>query len=224
MYSATSSVLQSRCGGNVVVRVTATYRRRRASLMVLVRRSLKSYTSAMNMRQPVGKFRAAPRREARWAQLRDGLMVQVPVRATFTPDDPAWPTVEVEVDENSGSLVATKVSLTATAQHPIQSNALRTYSLQKLCAIAAKQVAVPAVGWKGYERGEAWPPSNRAVMESIVTATRSRTSVDRERLADVARLHRQGRVTAVESGLNVSRSQAYRLIKLAREANLIEED
>ena len=80
------------------------------------------------------------------------------------------------------------------------------------------------MGWEGYESGETWPPSNKAVMESIVAATRSRTSVDRERLDDVARHYAAGRVAGVQLGLSVSRSQAYRLITLAREQGHIEEE
>jgi len=187
------------------------------------------------MRQPIGKFHVVDTDQPfinptntpggrRWARMRDGLAVRVPVTATFTPEDPAWPTIEFDVDEHSGSLVLTRVTLTATAEHPIQSDAVRIYSLPKLTAIAAKQVAMPSTGWKGHETGESWPPSNRAVMESIVAATRSRTSIDRSRLADVAEHFTAGGVAGVEHALNVSRSQAYRLIKLAREQGYIEEE
>jgi hypothetical protein len=177
----------------------------------------------MRQKPPVGRLRVTPADPLRWAKLRDGLNVGVPVTATFTPDQPSdFPTIELDVDEHSGSLVVTRVTLTATADRPIQSDALRVYSLNKLKAIAAHRTAVPSVGWK--RESDEWPPSNAEVMESIVAATRSRTSVDRERLEDVARFHQAGGVLAVEKALNVSRSQAYRLIKLAREAGYIEEE
>jgi hypothetical protein len=182
----------------------------------------------MGMRQPVGRFRVdteeSDTNPRRWGELRDGLAVRVPVTATFTPDDPRWPTIRFVVDEHSGSLVVTSVTLTATVEHPIRSDAVRVYSLPKLAAIAAKQVAVPVTGWQGFDNGEAWPPSNQAVFDSIVAATRSRTSVDRDRLDDVAKHYEAGRRRGVEEGLNVSRSQAYRLIRLAREQGLIGED
>ena len=162
--------------------------------------------------------------ECRSAKLRDGLHVTVPLTVTFEPEDPRHgPTCEIDVDEQSGALVITRVSLTASPEHPISSDAVRVYSLSKLAAIGAKQMAVPAKGWEAFDDGEPWPPSNKRVMESIVAATRARVSVDRDRLDEVARLHADGRVHAVEHGLNVSRSQAYRLIKLAREQGLIEQ-
>jgi hypothetical protein len=178
----------------------------------------------MRQKPPVGALRVVPGEPWRWARLRDGLHVGVPVSVTFTPNQPSdHPTIELDVDEHSGSLVVTRVTLTATLEQPIQSDAVRVYSLGKLAAIAARHTAMPAVGWQGYEEGEKWPPSNKAIMESIVAATRSRTNIDRERLEDVARFHKAGGVRAVEDALNVSRSQAYRLIKLAGEQGYMKE-
>jgi hypothetical protein len=176
----------------------------------------------MRQKPPIGRFRVTQGDPWRWGKLRDGLNVAVPVTATFTPDQPSdFPSIELDVDEHSGSLVVTRVTLTGTAERPIQSDALRVYSLNVLTAIAAQRTAVPAVGWE--HATDEWPPPNAKVMESIVAATRSRTNVDRERLEDVARFHKAGGVRTVEEALNVSRSQAYRLIKLAREQGYIEE-
>ena len=178
----------------------------------------------MRQKDPVGKFKIEPVADGRRTRLRDGLVVYVPVTITFTPDDARWPTIALEADEHSGTLGVTKVTLEASPGAPIGSDDVRVYSLPKLLAIAVREFALPAVGWDGYDQGETWPPSNKAVMESIVAATRSRTSVDRERLDDVARHYTAGRIVGVEAALNVSRSQAYRLVKLAREAGLIDEE
>jgi hypothetical protein len=60
-------------------------------------------------------------------------------------------------------------------------------------------------------------------MESIVAATRARVSVDRDRLEEVATWFERGGITAVQEGLNMSRSQAYRL-KRAAEAEGLRKD
>ena len=82
---------------------------------------------------------------------------------------------------------------------------------------------MPGSNWQGFTKGEKWPPSNKAVMESIIAATRARTNVDRDGSKTSPRSTKRGGVYAVEEGLHVSRSQAYRLIKLAREQGYIEE-
>jgi hypothetical protein len=180
----------------------------------------------MNMRHsPVGRITVESAEKWRWGRLRDGLRVAVPLTVTFTPEKQRdGPTCVIEVDEHSGSLVVTGVTLTGSAEHPIGSDAVRVYSLQKLAAIGAHESAMPFTGWDAFEEGETWPPTNKRTMESIVAATRSRVSPDRERLEEVARVHEAGGVRAVEKVLHVSRSQAYRLIKLAREAGYIEEE
>jgi len=158
----------------------------------------------------------------RWGRLRDGLRVAVPYTVRFEPDPAKGPTIEVGVDEHSGALVITSVSLSAPPGAPITTDSVRVYSLTKLVALGAQRAAMPAKGWDAFEEGEVWPPSNQAVMESIVAATRARVSVDRGRLDDVADAYDRGGVGAVEAVLKVSRSQAYRLVRLARERGLIE--
>ena len=96
-----------------------------------------------------------------------------------------------------------------------------TSTVSSIANRAGQRAAMPAKGWDAFEEGEVWPPSNQAVMESIVAATRARVSVDRGRLDDVADAYDRGGVGAVQDVLNVSRSQAYRLIKLARERGLL---
>jgi hypothetical protein len=61
-------------------------------------------------------------------------------------------------------------------------------------------------------------------MESVVAATRARVSVDCDRLEEVSRLYAAAGIRGVQDGLNVSRSQAYRLRRLAVEQRLIEEE
>ena len=82
------------------------------------------------------------------------------------------------------------------------------------------RIAQPDVHW---QKEHEWPPANSLVMESIVAATRSRTIPDRVRLGEVADAFANGGVAAVEARLHLSRSQAYRLIKLAREQGHIKE-
>ena len=54
----------------------------------------------------------------------------MPITATFTPDQPTdYPTVELDIDEHSGGLVITRVELTGTPEQPVQSDAVRVYSL-----------------------------------------------------------------------------------------------
>ena len=61
------------------------------------------------------------------------------------------------------------------------------------------------------------------IAEALGLPARHRVRVDSARLEDVARLYDEGKVQAVEDGLDLSRSQAYRLIRRAREQAYIEE-
>jgi len=172
------------------------------------------------VRQPVGRLTCVLD-GSRVARLRDNQQVMVPFTATFTPDDAdgGWPIIDFDVDEHSGSLVVTRVALTASREWPIQSSELRVYSLAVLTALAARDVVLDfgpdGTARLGSVSGDAW--------ESIVTATRARTGVGRERLEEVAQWFGLGGVPAVKSKLNVSRATAYRLIKLAREGGYIGE-
>jgi hypothetical protein len=169
----------------------------------------------------------------RVTKLRDGTSVMVPAVARFTPEEPSadFPIVEIEVDVHAGRPVVTRASLVASAETPLNSDAVRSYSLHVLAAHALHDLTLRVLpdGEISTMRvdigdGKTYAYDNSAAAwERIVTAVRQRTSVGRDRLEDVARFYRAGGVAAVSENLVISRSQAYRLVAQARKTGLIEE-
>jgi hypothetical protein len=170
----------------------------------------------------------------RLVKLRDGTPVLVPVVARFEPHEPSpdWPAVELEVDvDETGRPVVTRVSLIGALDRPIQSNAVRSYSLERLTSLALSDVVL-RVAPPGEQAGglklnigdgnDYVFDQSETVWQRAVVAVRQRTSVGRDRLADVARLYTAGGVKAIEENLVISRSQAYRLVAQARKEGMIE--
>jgi hypothetical protein len=188
------------------------------------------------MRNPPSMTMSVKLGPHRFARLRDGTPVLAPLTATFVPQHPArdWPPIELEVDIHAdGHPVVTRVSLLGTTDQPLLSNAVRNYSLEKLMAVALSDTVLrvlPAgeqsptlhidIG-DGYQY--VWDRSEDA-WERVVSAVRQREVVGRDRLEEVARLYGLGGVKAVKENLHRSASQAYRLVKLAREQGYLEED
>ncbi|MGI9051048.1 MAG: hypothetical protein ACR2HQ_00075 [Ilumatobacteraceae bacterium] len=160
---------------------------------------------------------------ARITQLADGRPISAPVIATFSPVEPTpgYPTIELVVDVHDGRIVVTRASLIGSADRPLDSNAVRNYSLPILAAMAVRPVVL-----KETEPGRFSRDSSPAAWESVVSAVRQRQTVDRPRLEDVARDYLAAGggsdgITAVEERHQRSRSQAYRLVKAARARGLI---
>ena len=168
---------------------------------------------SMTVEVPGGRWRIA--------KLRDGTPVHAPAVARFTPHepDPDYPTIEVEVDVDAGGrAVVTKASLVGTVDRPLNSNAVRNYSMDVLATHALRDLALRVLpDGTTYTRDR-----SDDVAERVVAAVRARTSVGRGRLDDVAKFYEAGGVPAVMDNLVVSRSQAYRLVNQARDAGIIE--
>jgi hypothetical protein len=159
--------------------------------------------------------------DRRIARLHDGGAVMVPAVATCTPVEPSdtFPAIEIEIDEHGGRLVVIRATLLGTRERPLNSDAVRNWSLPALALQASRALAmgVTAQPGGGYEFDDS-PESQ----EFLARAIRRRTTVDESRLQEVADVYRLAGVSGVERTLYVSRSQAYRLVKQAREAGLIE--
>jgi hypothetical protein len=144
-------------------------------------------------------------------------MIGVPFRATFTPDAPSdYPEVSFDVDERSGSLVVTRMTLTATAKRPIQPEDVPLYSLRVLMSRAARDGFV-SIDTNGLDLTVDAPKS----WESVIEVVRERLLVDRKRLKQVAKHYKVGGVDAVMDNLQLRRTHAYRLIRYARNDGLI---
>lgn len=185
-----------------------------------------------------GPNHPAPRRLDR---LRDGQVVSVPAVATFTPEAPDGPTVEIVVDVHAGNAVITRACLIGSGEHPVSATALRGFSLQRLAELTFRELTMSEVRASNMRLEAAFKRTMEAMgidadgptysfddtaasRESVVNALRQRETVDRDRLEEVAKWYHEGGAPRVERELFVSRSQAYRLIRRARDAQLIEEE
>jgi hypothetical protein len=188
----------------------------------------------MRQKQPTMTMSAELRSPYRFGRLRDGTPVLLPVSARFDPheDSPDWPAVELDLDlDDSGRPVITRVSLIGTPDRPLDSNAVRTYSLEKLSQFALADVTLrlvrPGEHPEGVitmiDGGESYVSDrSRDAWERVVRAVRQRTVIGRDRLADVARFYAAGGLKAVEDNLSISRAQAYRLVADARVQGMLE--
>lgn len=156
----------------------------------------------------------------RMKRTRDGVHYMAPVMATLTPlDDDELPTLRLRLDVHDGRIVVVEAHLIGTPEVPLRSDEMRSWSLPKMAAMAMSVVAAeydPETG------GFSGPIDVGA--STVVRAVRARESVGTERLTEVSRLFLAGGINGVIAGAYVSRSQAYRLVKQAREAGLLEED
>ena len=112
------------------------------------------------------------------------------------------------------------IGLQASAEVPINSDALRSWSISTL----VEQSVVPHVWVDDADSVTLSDDHTSRGKEIIVTAVRRRNAVGDGRLSEVAALYEGGGIGTVEGKLAVSRSQAYRLVKQAREAGHLPSD
>jgi hypothetical protein len=157
--------------------------------------------------------------DRRVERLTDGRAVIVPAVITAQPLTPnaKFPDIAATVDVVDGSVVVTKVELIGSADAPIDSTAVRNWSLPRLAQLAARSMTLKVDSDGGYEFDD-----TDAASEIVTAAVKKRSSAGPDRLNEVAVLFNRGGVQAVQDSLFVSRSQAYRLIKQARAAGRIE--
>jgi|GEM_PF-4602413 len=162
-------------------------------------------------------------RSDRVADVGEGRVLVVPLTVHCEPiePDPDYPSLELEVDvDGSGKVVVTAVRLQASAEVPINSDALRSWSISTL----VEQSVVPHVWVDDADSVTLSDDHTSRGKEIIVTAVRRRNAVGDGRLSEVAALYEGGGIGTVEGKLAVSRSQAYRLVKQAREAGHLPSD
>lgn len=166
---------------------------------------------------PTARMKAT--RGGRVARLADGRHVMAPTVATFTTTQPSadFPAIEITADVNdAGSIVVTAARLIATIEQPLTADAVRAWSLPKL---AEQAMSVATFDPNPDTTGST--PAEPVAVETVVRAVRKRETVTTDRLAEVAHFYELGGVAGIEAVLYVSRGQAYRLVKQAREAGLL---
>jgi hypothetical protein len=154
-----------------------------------------------------------------YVELKDGSLARRRVEgATFTyladDSDDVAVTVTVDAEIQQGEPRCTRV-VVEVGTEPLTPRLLRQ--------VDPRWYAVYTLGLPGLalnEQGDGFTPDPGRVMERLAGAPRRR-SVDVARLRQVAEAYRAGRAAGVERDCHVSRSQAYRLIALARDAGLL---
>lgn len=144
--------------------------------------------------------------------LEGGEPVLVPIVGIFT--SAGEPEIKMTVDVVDKRAIVTELSLRDA--DGIASDTLRHYSVAKLVShVLNKGTLVER------EPGKYVARATEEGATAVLLSIKRRERVGSDRLDQVAALHHEGGAHAVAKGLTVSRSQAYRLIKHARDAGAL---
>jgi hypothetical protein len=139
--------------------------------------------------------------------------------ATFTyladDDDSVVLSVTVDAEMVDGRPTCTRMVITAGTEEITRSLLAQLDPLWFVARTLSTGGMVPEGS-----AGSTFSPDPTAAGEALARLPRRR-SVDSARLAEVAAAYRRGGAVAVKRDCNVSRSQAFRLVKQARESGLL---
>jgi hypothetical protein len=140
--------------------------------------------------------------------------------ATFTyladDDDTVILTVTVDAEMSNGHPVCTKISFEAGTQRLSRKLLSEFDPLWFVSWLLSTGGIVP----KGGTEGDAFMPDPENALAALQRIPRRRT-VDDARLTEVAAAYRRGGAAAVARDGGVTKSQAFRLVKQAREAGFL---